>query len=93
MSELLIHQYDDEVFVIIETYEDAAALSVLRQMQAENAGDNRYRLPVDKLGEFCDRRFGIERPGHRRSSITESQREARRRNMAAVRAKRWRQEP
>lgn len=87
--EFHISHYDDEDFATIELGEDAAALRVLREMSAERVTDYRYRLPVTRLGEFCDRRFGVERVDYRKPLVTEAQRVARRDSLAKVRAKRW----
>lgn len=89
--EFHISHYDNEGFATIELGEDALALQVLREMGAERITDYRYRLPVNRLGEFCDRRFGVERIAVRKSTVTEAQRAARRASLATVRERRWRQ--
>lgn len=90
MGEILIQHFDEENYATIEAHGDQA-LAVLQEMGVESPGYGRYRVPIDRLGEFCDRRFGVERINYRRPQITETQKEARRESLARVRERRWRQ--
>lgn len=88
MSELLIHHYDDEAFVTVEAIGGDCA-RILRDLGAQHVVDARYKLPVEKLGEFCDRRFGVERVTYRKPPITDEQRAARSLNMKRAIMARW----
>lgn len=88
MAEIHISHFDDELTATVEAHGDEA-LTVLRELGAEHLGHGRYRLPVERLGEFCDLRFGVERVAVRKLPITEAQKVARRESLAKVRAKRW----
>lgn len=89
MSELLIQQFDSEGYAVVEAVDDDMAIRVLRQLGAEHLRYCRYRLPVEKLGEFCDLRFGVERATYRKPPITDEQRRARKENMRRAIGERW----
>ena len=79
-SELLIHHFDQDGFATVEVV-GANMTRLLRELGAEHVGDARYRLPVTRLGEFCDRRFGVERTvEYAKPPVTEAQRTARQAN-------------
>lgn len=86
--EIHISHYDNEGFASIEFVGDGVG-RILQSLGAQRVNANRYRLPVAKLGEFCDCRFGVQRVGYRKPAITDAQREARRENMRRAQAKRW----
>lgn len=88
MSELLIHHYDDEEFVTVEAIGGDVA-RILRELGAQHITDARYRLPVERLGEFCDLRFGVERLMTRKPPVSDEQRRVRSENMRRAQAKRW----
>jgi hypothetical protein len=84
--EFHIAHYDNEGFVTIEAYGDEN-IHALRAMKAQKVGENRYRLSVEKLGEFCDLRFGIKRS--QKPPVSDEQRRARSENMRRAQAARW----
>lgn len=85
-SELHIQHYDDEGFATIDAIGGDYA-AILGELGAQEVGDGRYRLPIAKLGEFCDRRFGVER----KPPVTDEQRRVRSENMKRARESRWSQ--
>ena len=87
-TEFHISHYDDEGFATINIVGEALA-AILTDLGAQRVADTRYRLAVEKLGEFCDQRFGVQRVAHRDLRITDSQRQARSENMRRAQAARW----
>lgn len=87
-TEIHITHYDNEGFATIDIVGDAL-VAILCDLGAQRVKDSRYRLPVDKLGEFCDQRFGVQRAAHRELRITDAQRQARSENMKRAQAQRW----
>ncbi len=88
MSELHLNHYDDESFFTVEAY-DSEAQHTLATLGATHVRDNLYRLPVAQVVPFLAQRFKLDVAGFVHRHLTDEQREARRQNMAAARAKRW----
>jgi hypothetical protein len=88
MSELHISHYDDEQFFTIDAY-DPEAVNVLKALNATHVHDNLYRLPRCQVVTFLASRFKLSVVGHGHRSISDAQREARRKSLALARAQRW----